>query len=153
MLAIFYEAKGELIKAQEILLDLFEDNPCDAQTVKRLVSLFRDMDMENEAISILNKYIEQTQDDCEAWQQLADIYCARQNFSKAMYCYEEIVSSQPRNYMINLRYAECIYSSVKGQDSFENLQLARKYFSHAAILKEGAVCIRALYGEIGRAHV
>ena len=37
---------------------------------------------------------------------------------------------------------------MKGQDSFENLQLARKYFSHAAILKEGMSCIRALYGVI-----
>ena len=47
MLAQYYEAMGELVKAQEILLDMFEANPCDAQTVKRLASLFRDMDMEN----------------------------------------------------------------------------------------------------------
>jgi len=55
--------------------------------------------------------------------------------------------NQPKNYLINLRYAECLYSSSKVSDSYDELVLARKYFSHAAILKEGQqVCVRALLG-------
>lgn len=46
MLAMFYECQGELVKAQEILLDLISEDPTDQQTLKRLVALYRDMDME-----------------------------------------------------------------------------------------------------------
>lgn len=45
MLAMFYEAKGEYMKAQEIYLDMIEQNPADQITVKRLVTFFRDVDM------------------------------------------------------------------------------------------------------------
>lgn len=43
MLAIYYEARGQMDKSQNILLDLVEANPEDKQTVKRLVALYRDM--------------------------------------------------------------------------------------------------------------
>lgn len=52
----------------------------------------------------------------------------------------------PKNYLINLRYAETLYSSARANDNFDELQLARKYFSHAAVLKEGVPCVRALLG-------
>jgi hypothetical protein len=51
----------------------------------------------------------------------------------------------PKNYLVNLRYAETLYSSARATDNFEELQLARKYFSHAAILKDEP-CVRALLG-------
>ena len=63
LLAMYHESLGDLQKAQEILLDLFNSDPTDAQTVKRLVCLFRDMDMESQAISVLNKYLEGAQQD------------------------------------------------------------------------------------------
>jgi hypothetical protein len=45
MLGVYHEAKGEPAKAQEIYLDMIDENPADQQTVKRLVALFRDMEM------------------------------------------------------------------------------------------------------------
>ena len=137
MLAQFHESKGEPDKAQEILLDVLLSDQSDSQTLKRLVSLYRDTDMESEAIQVLNKFIEMNQEDVEAWLELADIYLSKQNFLKALYCYEEMIATMPKNYLINLRYAETLYSSSKSTDNFDELQLARKYFSHAAILKEG----------------
>ena len=85
------------------------------------------------------------QDDVEAWIELSDIYLSKQNFTKALFCYEEIISNMPKNYLVNLRYAETLYSSFKSSQDFDDLVLARKYFSHAAILKEGS-CARALLG-------
>ena len=78
---------------------------------------------------------------------MADIYLSKQNYSKALFCYEELVSLQPRNYQVNLRYAEMLYSSQRN-DRLEDLLNARKYFSHAAILKSDTKdpCIRALFG-------
>ena len=126
---------------------MIEQNPDDKQTVKRLVSLFRDQEMYASAIQILNKFVETNQDDSEAWTELADIYLSKQNYSKALYCYEELLSIQPRNYKVNLTYAEMLYSSQRS-DRLEDLVNARKYFSHAAILKQDTSdpCIRALFG-------
>lgn len=45
MLGMFYEANDEIVKAQEIYLDLFEQNIADTQTIKRLIALYRDMEM------------------------------------------------------------------------------------------------------------
>ena len=95
---------------------------------------------------MLNKFIEFNKEDSEAWLELADIYLSKQNFTKAIYCFEEMILNQPKNYLINLRYAETLYSSARVCDNFEELQLARKYFSHAAILKIGKPCARALLG-------
>jgi hypothetical protein len=33
-----------------------------------------------------------------------------QNYSKAAYCYEEVLAKEPRNYLVNLRYAELLFS-------------------------------------------
>ena len=58
MLAIFYEARGELDKAQNILFDIVDGNLEDKQSLKRLVALYRDMGWSQEAIQLLNKYTE-----------------------------------------------------------------------------------------------
>ncbi|MFO0116073.1 MAG: tetratricopeptide repeat protein [bacterium] len=146
-LGLLYEAQGSVIKAQEIYLDLIESNPSDSQTIKRLVCLFRDMEMLSSALVVLNKYVEVNQEDHEAWLELSDIYASKGNYSKAIFCIEEVLSANPKNYLLNLRYAEILYSSHR-QDRIGDLLLARKYFSHAAILKEDEKepCVRALLG-------
>ena len=150
MLGMFHEANDDVVKAQEIYLDLFEQNVADTQTIKRLVALYRDMEMYPMAITILNKFIETNQEDTEAWHELADLYLSKQNFSKALYCYEEILAHQPHNYLVTLRYAEILYSSNRS-DRLNDLENARKYFAHAAVLKTGGAeepCVRALFGVI-----
>ena len=54
MLAVFYESVGDIVKAQEIYLDMIEQNPEDQQSIKRLVCLFRDQEMYPSAIKVLN---------------------------------------------------------------------------------------------------
>ena len=55
---MYHEAHGDGSRARDIYLDLIEAEPTDAVSVKRLVALFRDMGVLNEAIIILNKYLE-----------------------------------------------------------------------------------------------
>ena len=78
--------------------------------MKRIVALERDRDRSSEAITILNKYLEINQQDMEAWLELTDIYLARLNYAKAQFCYEEVLSLQPNNFIVNLKYAEILYS-------------------------------------------
>lgn len=42
---------------------------------------------------------------------------------------------QPNNFLVNLRYAEMLYSQGTS-DNIDNLYLARKYFSHALSLQD-----------------
>ena len=55
---------------------------------------------------------------------------------------------QPQNYQVNLKYAEMLYSTRR--DRLDDLLSARKYFSHAALLREDTQqpCVRALLGLI-----
>ena len=57
-LGMFYEASNNTFKAQEIYTEILESTPEDGLTTKRLISLFRNNDMLNEAIGMLNKYLE-----------------------------------------------------------------------------------------------
>ena len=58
LLGMWYEAQGSSLRAQEIYRELLETCPQDSLTVKRLISLFRNNDMQNDAIFVLNKYLE-----------------------------------------------------------------------------------------------
>ena len=54
--------------------------------------------MTNDAIAMLNKYLEINQVDEEAWLELCDMYLAKQNFQKAQFCFEELIAVNPLNY-------------------------------------------------------
>ena len=77
LLAMWYEAQGNNFRAQEIYQELLEMCPQDQLTVKRLISLFKNNDMQNDAIFVLNKYLEVNQNDEEAWLELCDMYLSK----------------------------------------------------------------------------
>ena len=135
LLGMFYEAQGKTLRAQEIYQELLESCPHDTQTVKRLISLFKYNDMIGDAVIILNKYLEVNQIDEEAWLELADLHLSRQNFSRAQYCLEELLTVNPTSYTAQLRLAEVVYSgAVANNNNTEQFMLARKYYSMALVL-------------------
>jgi hypothetical protein len=73
------------------------------------------------------------------------MYLAKQNYAKAQFCYEELLSIQPYNYLVNLKYAEILYTLGNGGNN-EFFYMARKYFSHSLILREEGDQSRALWG-------
>ena len=46
------------MKSQDILIELISEDPTDGQSLKRLVSLYRDMNFNDQSIKALNKYLE-----------------------------------------------------------------------------------------------
>lgn len=94
-----------------------------------MVAIERDANRTAEAITLLNKYLEVNQQDIEAWLELTDIYLSKLNYSKAQFCYEEILTLQPNNPIVNLQFAEMLYS--QNPDDLDNLYLTRKYLAHA----------------------
>lgn len=131
-LAMFKEAKGEIAEAKSIYRELLKTNPEDTTSYRRLAAFLRDSNLKDEAIATLNSALKMNMGDTQAWFELAEIYIAHMNYSKAAYCFEEILIQKPTNYLYNLKYAELMYSIGGG----ENLILARKYFSKAISLSE-----------------
>ena len=132
LLAMLHEAGGDYDKAKSIYNELVTVNAADSHSLKRLAALDRDRGRLNEAIQLLNAYLEANQHDTDAWLELTEIYLSRQNYEKAQFCYEEILAAHPNNYLVNIRYAEILYSTANSAgDYIDNLYLARKYFSHA----------------------
>ena len=63
------------------------------------------------------------------------MYLNAQNFSKAQYCFEEIITINPLSYQHNIKYAEILYSqAVATQFNVSLMETSRKYFSHALVL-------------------
>ena len=110
MLGMLHESLQDQDKARDIYSEILQANASDFQTLKRLIALERDSNKLGDAIQLLNKYLEANQQDTEAWLELSDIYLARQSYDKAQYCYEELLTFNPNNFIVNLRYAEIIYS-------------------------------------------
>ena len=77
LLAMFHEALQDHDKAKEIYNELLSINPSDNHSLKRLVALERDRGRLNEAIVLLNTYLEYNQQDAEAWYELTDIYLSK----------------------------------------------------------------------------
>lgn len=58
MLAMYHESIADHDRARQIYNELILNNPQDAQSFKRLIALERDAGKSNEAIILLNKYLE-----------------------------------------------------------------------------------------------
>ncbi|KAJ8020259.1 ER membrane protein complex subunit 2 [Holothuria leucospilota] len=134
------EAEGEFDKARETYNDILKDDPANGLVMKRLIAIHKGQNDIPGAIKELNKYIENFMSDSEAWMELAELYIQEQHYSKAAFCFEELILSNPHHHLYHQRYAEIMYT----QGGPENLEIARKYFAQAVKLNSNNM--RALYG-------
>jgi len=127
-------------KAEQLYKSIIEEDPTNSLVKKRLVAMLKAQGKTSEAIKELNDYVKQFMSDYEAWLELADLYIADQEYSKACFCMEELILSNPHNHLYHQRLAEIKYTNG-GQ---ENMEQARSYFAHAVKLNSNNM--RALFG-------
>lgn len=132
LMAMWYEANGAIIKAQEIYNEIIESCPTDSASIKRLVCLYKHNNDISQSVKVLNKYLEVNMTDEDAWLELADIHLSKQNFTKAQYCLEEVLVINPRNPQFVIRLAETVMSGA--DNNVSKFELARKYFAHSLML-------------------
>jgi len=84
--------------------------------------------------------LEQYQTDTESWQTLGNLYLKVNDLANAQFCFEELILSNPFNFMFHQRNAEVLYSM--GDNA--SLELAFKYYAKAAQLNPEST--RAAYG-------
>merc|ERR1712087_1010562 len=90
-----------------------------------------------DAVDAINKYLDMFSVDAEVWHELAELYIEAGSLQRAVFCFEELIVSNPRSMYHILTYAELLYSTG-------DLDLSRKYFCLAAYLDGN--CLRALWG-------
>ncbi|XP_022101462.1 ER membrane protein complex subunit 2-like isoform X2 [Acanthaster planci] len=100
------EAQGRFDDAKLVYEELLKEDPSNAMIKKRMISIFKAQDRIPEAIKELNKYLESFMADHEAWLELSELYIQEQNYSKAAFCLEELIMSNPHNHLYHQRYAE-----------------------------------------------
>lgn len=134
---IHQESIGEYAAAKTIYEKLLKERPEDTLTHKRLIAMHKQRGRTAEAVEAINTYLETFSTDPEVWHELAELYIDVGSLQRAVFCFEELLVSNPRSMYHILTYAELLYSTG-------DLELSRKYFSLAAYL-DGA-CLRALWG-------
>eukprot|EP00246_Nothoceros_aenigmaticus_P016574 TRINITY_DN7644_c0_g1_i2.p1 TRINITY_DN7644_c0_g1~~TRINITY_DN7644_c0_g1_i2.p1 ORF type:complete len:301 (+),score=70.14 TRINITY_DN7644_c0_g1_i2:268-1170(+) len=140
---MYYEANASWQQAEKLYSDYIEEHPGDAFFHKRRVAIAKAQGRSAEAVELLNKYLETFMADYDAWRELGELYTSIQMYKQAVFCYEELLLSQPANPLYHLRYAELLYT-LGGLDNF---RAARKYYSAAIDLSDGKN-IRAVYGVV-----
>jgi len=131
------ESMGNYSEAKNIYNKILNDKPEDTPTRKRLIAMLKQKGRIGEAIEAINSYLDTFSTDAEVWHELAELYIDAGSLSRAIYCYEELVMTNPRSMYHILTYAELQYSTG-------DYEASRKYFSLACYL-DGA-CLRALWG-------
>lgn len=134
---ILEESKENYGAAVIIYQKMLKEKPEDTITSKRQIALLKQQGKNSEAIGAINKYLEVFCTDIEAWHELAELYIEHGSLSRAVFCFEELMVSNPRSMYHILTYAELLYSTG-------DYELSRKYYSLASYLDN--TCLRALWG-------
>ncbi|RHY07764.1 hypothetical protein DYB37_005893 [Aphanomyces astaci] len=126
------EANGKYSQADAFYRDMLQKNPSNMLIVKRQVAILKAQGKIDEAIEQLNKLLKNFQTDAGAWSELADLYLTVGNYTKAAFCFEELILTNPLNAFFHERLAE-IYITIGGYD---NLKVARKHLAHSLELND-----------------
>lgn len=125
-----YEGTPSLEKYKQLILF----NQDDKRSLKRYLMLMKYSYSNDEArsyIELWNEYLKVYMDDSDAWNELAEVYLTTQNYTKAVFCLEELLLHNPNNYIILLKIGD-IQSSFNSNDSAST---ALKFYSQSALIK------------------
>lgn len=134
---LYKESLQEWSEATSIYKAILAERPEDTLTHKRLIAMYKQRGKSGEAIDEINKYLETFCTDPEVWHELGELYIEAGSLQRAVFCFEELLLSNPRSMYHILSYAELLYSTG-------DFELSRKYYSLACYL-DGA-SLRALWG-------
>lgn len=138
--AMKLEAMERYDEAVELLDKLISRDETNAAPRKRKVAILKARGKTTEAIKELVEYLKKFMSDVEGWQQLCDLYLSVGEYSKAVFCAEELILHHPHSHFIHQRVADIRYT----MGGVENLELARTYYCQA--LKLNPDSMRALLG-------
>eukprot|EP00800_Vazella_pourtalesii_P013402 TRINITY_DN3201_c0_g1_i1.p1 TRINITY_DN3201_c0_g1~~TRINITY_DN3201_c0_g1_i1.p1 ORF type:complete len:285 (+),score=66.48 TRINITY_DN3201_c0_g1_i1:43-897(+) len=140
--------KGMLVEAQgmtEEVLAFYEEikakEPMNRECRRRKVAVYKSKRQNKLAIQELCEYLSLFVGDTEAWLELCDLYVIEQDLYNAGFCMEELILTNPLNYLNHLKYAEICFT--KGEEYWDS---AAKHYTK--VLTQNRDSLRALYGVV-----
>lgn len=128
------DPKNEGTTSLEKYKQLILYNQDDRRSLKRYLMLMKFSYSNAEVrnyIELWNEYLKVYMDDSDGWNELAEVYLSTQNFTKAIFCFEELLLHNPNNYIILIKIGD-IQSSFNNNES---ASIALKYYSQSALIK------------------
>jgi tetratricopeptide (TPR) repeat protein len=138
-------------RAHEYYKRLIISNQDDRVSVKRYIGLLKSSfsispeDLKK-LIEMWNEYLKIYMDDHEAWYELSDIYLLACNYTKAVYCLEEVLLHQPNNFYIYTKLGDILCT----MNNSEAAVSAVKYYSQSILIKPTP---RAFWGIIAAINI
>jgi len=134
------QAREKFDEALKLLDAMIGKDNTNSQAYKRRIAILKSQGKTSEAIKELTEYLEKFMSDQEAWSELCDLYLSEAEYTRAVFCAEELILHNPHCYFVHQRVADIRYT----MGGIENLKMAVSHYSHA--LKLNADSMRALFG-------
>lgn len=134
------ERLGDYDEALRRYNEIIDEDETNTSARKRKIAILISQRKNVEAIKELCDYLKKFMNDQEAWKELCELYMLEQDYSRAIFCMEELLLSHPLSHIYHTRLAEMHYTL----GTHESLELARSYYVQALKFKEHDV--RALHG-------
>lgn len=135
--------KDCFMAATVVYQKILEKDPTDMLTLKRQISIAKSQGLRDQTIRLLTEYLHLFGSDFEAWLELGALYSEYGMYTSAAFCFEELITLQPQNYHLYVKYGELL-ATIGGLD---NLITARKQFTFSLELSK-ANNLRAWWGII-----
>ena len=127
LVAKLMEAEGSLDKAKTLYEAMLKKNKANTMAMKRIAVVHRSKGELEEAVKVLQDVIKLSQADASAWKEMLSLQVRLGNVDAAAFCAEEVILSDPHNYLHHLMYAE-LRHSIGGE---KNLLCGRRHFAQA----------------------
>jgi len=122
-------------RAHEFYKVLIISNQDDRVSLKKYIGLLKSsfsivQEDLKKLIEMWNEYLKVYMDDHEAWYELSDVYLLASNYTKAVYCLEEVLIHQPNNFNIYTKLGD-ILCTLNTAEAAVN---AVKYYSQSVLI-------------------
>ncbi|XP_028026259.1 ER membrane protein complex subunit 2-like [Bombyx mandarina] len=128
--AAVLEAEEKFDEALELLDNIIKVDETNSAARKRRIAILKAQGYIVEAIKELVDYLKKFMSDVEAWQELCNLYLQVQDYSRAVFCAEELLLHQPHSHLHHQRLADIRYT----MGGIENLELAKLYYCQSVKL-------------------
>jgi len=118
---LFQEATAEDDAALQVVLDdyntILENDAGNMPVSKRRIALLKSMGRILDAIHSLNRFLDLSPTDAEAWAELAELYVSQGMYQQGIFALEEVLLITPNAWNMHARLGEVLYVAATAGDT------------------------------------
>jgi tetratricopeptide (TPR) repeat protein len=131
---MYLESVGKAEEARVTYERAMDIDPANLMTIHRIAALKKGQGNVSGALDELHEHLETQPGDYQAWYEAGKLHARQGAFSKAAFCFEEVLMHHPADLQTQLVLADCLYAC----GGVENIRYALKYYSSVVELTDGS---------------